>query len=51
MIIIGYGNDTENGEYWIVKNSFGIKWGENGYIRIARNKRFSLSRIALYPIV
>ena len=32
---MGYG--TENGEdYWIAKNSYSDKWGDNGYIRIKR---------------
>lgn len=35
-LLVGYGSDPEYGAYWLVKNSWGPKWGENGYIRIAK---------------
>ncbi len=33
LLLVGYGDDLKGG-YWILKNSFGISWGENGYIRV-----------------
>ena len=36
VTIIGYGKDSKfDRQYFIVKNSFGTDWGENGYVRIS----------------
>ncbi len=35
---VGYGNDPVKGDYYIVRNSWGMQWGVNGYVYIAGGK-------------
>ncbi|CAN1226173.1 Senescence-specific cysteine protease SAG12 [Linum grandiflorum] len=50
VTLVGYGN------YWILKNSWGADWGEDGYMRIQKDGGFEeglcgLAKQASYPTV
>lgn len=53
VTVVGYGREEDDGDkYWIVKNSWGEKWGEQGYIRLRKdvpNKRSGVCGLANYP--
>lgn len=37
IALVGWGNDPIHGDYFILRNSWGPSWGENGYMKIAVN--------------
>ena len=55
VAIVGYGTDVDSGlEYWLVRNSWGTSWGEEGFVRIAITEGDGICAInhrPLYPVI
>lgn len=52
VLLVGYGYDDElESEYWIVKNSWGTTWGDQGYIRLKYGSNMcGIATTPSYPV-
>jgi len=52
MLLVGYGTENDQ-DFWLIKNSWGADWGDEGFIKVARNmdNNCGIASCGVYPVV
>lgn len=56
VLLTGYGTDESGKDYWVIQNSWGEDWGEDGFARIQRSNKngfpgmYNIATRAVQPV-
>ncbi|KAI9906779.1 hypothetical protein PsorP6_004182 [Peronosclerospora sorghi] len=50
LVLVGYGTDDLEGDYWILKNSYGSSWGAKGFMKLKADSKVNCG-LNIFPII
>ncbi|RLN53695.1 hypothetical protein BBJ29_001326 [Phytophthora kernoviae] len=50
LLLVGYGTDATEGDYWILKNSYGSSWGASGFIKLVADAKVNCG-LNIFPVI
>ena len=52
VLAVGFGKDADSGlEYWVIKNSYGTSWGEDGFMRLSITEGKGTCGVQMEPLL
>ncbi|CAI5747527.1 unnamed protein product [Peronospora destructor] len=50
LLLVGYGTDSVHGDYWILKNSYGSLWGDDGFLKLVADTKINCG-LNIFPVI